>query len=56
MIWKDTLLSVYGLTADTEYQSKNQAMRWKEQPVELRDRIVLWHRSLEVQCVEMLNT
>ena len=36
---------LYGLTADNAYQSKNPAMRSKELPAELRDRIVSRHRS-----------
>ncbi len=47
MIWKGTHLSIKGLTADNAYQSENQAMRSKELPVELRDRIVSRHRSGE---------
>ncbi len=47
MIWKGTHLSIKGLTADNAYQSENQAMRSKEPPAELRDRIVSRHRSGE---------
>ena len=36
-----------GLTADNAYQSTNQAMRSRELPAELRDRIVSRHRSRE---------
>ena len=35
------------LTVDCTYQIKNQAMRWKELPIELRDRIVSRQRSGE---------
>ncbi len=45
MVWKGTHLSIKGLTADNAYQSENQAMRSKELPAELRDRIVSRHRS-----------
>ncbi len=47
MIWKGTQLFIKGLTSDNAYQSENQAMRSKEQPAELRDRIVSRHRSGE---------
>ncbi len=48
MIWKDTHVSIKGLTADNNsYQSENQAMRSKERPAELRDRTVSRHRSGE---------
>ncbi len=47
MIWKGTHLSIKGLTADNAYRSVNQAMRSKELPAELRDRIVSRHRSGE---------
>ncbi len=47
MIWKGTYLSIKGLTADNAYRSVNQAMRSKELPAELRDRIVSRHRSGE---------
>ncbi len=47
MIWKDTHVSIKGLTADYAYQSENQAMRSKERPAELRDRTVSRHRSGE---------
>ena len=40
MIGKGTHLSIYGLTADIAYQSKNQAMKSNELPAELRDRFV----------------
>ncbi len=45
MIWKGTHLSIKGLTADNAYQSENQAMRSKELPADLRDRILSRHRS-----------
>ncbi len=45
MIWKGTHLSIKGLTAVNAYQSENQAMKSKELPTELRDRIVSRHRS-----------
>ena len=47
MTCKGTYLSVQGLTADNANPSKNQALRLKEQPAELRHRIVLRHRSGE---------
>ncbi len=37
MIWKGTYVLINGLTADNAYQSKNQALRSKELPVELRN-------------------
>jgi len=42
---RHTHLSIKGLTAKIAYQSKNQAMRSKEQPAVVSDRIVLRHRS-----------
>jgi hypothetical protein len=47
MIWKGTHLSIQGLTVDSAFQSKNQAIRSKELSVELRDRIASRHRSGE---------
>ena len=44
MIWKGTHLSIQGHTVDSACQSKNQAMRLKE---ELRDRIMSRHRFRE---------
>ncbi len=38
MIWKGTHVLITGLTAENAYQSKNQALRSKELPVELRNR------------------
>ena len=46
MIWKLTMLTMH-IIADNAYQNKNQAMRSKELPAELRDRIVSRHRSGE---------
>ena len=34
-------------TVDSACQSKNQAMRWKELSIEIRDRIVSRHRSVQ---------
>lgn len=45
MNWKGTHLSREGLTVEHAYQSKNQSMRSKELPAELRDRIVARLRS-----------
>ncbi len=47
MIWKGTHFFIKGFTADNAYQSENQVMGSKEQPAELRDRIVSRHRSGE---------
>ncbi len=47
MIWKGTHILIKGLTADNAYQSKNQALRSKELPVELRNRFVSSHTSGE---------
>ncbi len=47
MIWKGTHVLIKGLTADNAYQSKNQALRSKELPVELRNRFASSHRSEE---------
>ena len=46
-VWKGTHLFIKGFTADNVYQSKNQTMRLKELPAELRYRIVevqIWER------------
>ncbi len=48
MIWKGTHFFIKGFTADNACQSENQVMGSKEQPAELRDRIVSRHRSGEV--------
>ncbi len=47
MIWKGTHVLIKGLIADNAYQSKNQALRSKEQSVELRNRFVSSHTSGE---------
>ncbi len=47
MIWKGTHVLTKGLTADNAYQSKKQALRSKELPVELRKRFVSSHTSGE---------
>lgn len=47
MIWKGTHLSIEGLTADNAYCIRAKAMRSKELPAELRDRIIARHRSGE---------
>ncbi len=46
MIWKGTRV-LKGLTAENAYQSKKQALRSKELPVELRNRFVSSHTSGE---------
>ncbi len=45
MIWKGTNILIRGLTADNAYQSTNQALRSKEQSVELRNRFASSHTS-----------
>ncbi len=47
MIWKGTHVFIKGLVADNIYQSKNQALRSKELPVELRNRFASSHTSGE---------
>ena len=47
MIWKSKHRSIEGLTANNAHRSKNQAMRSKEQPAELRGRVLLRHRSAD---------
>ncbi len=47
MIWKGTHLYIKGFTADNTYQSESQAMRSKALLAELRDKIILRHRSGE---------
>ena len=46
MIW-EAHTCIWGLTADNAYRSKIQAVRSKELPAEIRDRIVSRHRSGE---------
>ena len=47
MIWDGTHILIKGLTADNAYQSKNQELRSKELPVELRNRLMSSHTSVE---------
>ncbi len=47
MIWKGTHDLIKGLKAENAYQSKNQALRSKELPVELSNRTALNHTSGE---------
>ena len=46
-IWDGTHILIKGLTADNAYQRKKQALRSKELPVELRNRFVSSHTSVE---------
>ena len=48
MIWKDTYLSIQGLTADNAYQSKNQDIRSEELTAELLQDCVkaqIWRKT-----------
>ncbi len=47
MIWKGTHVLIKGLTADNAYQSKKQALRSKELPLELRN---IWGRVQKKIC------
>ncbi len=47
MIWKGTRVLIKGPSADNAYESKNQALGSKEQPVELRNRFASSHTSGE---------
>ncbi len=47
MIWRGTRILIKGPTADNAYQSRNQALGSKEQPVELRNRFASSHTSGE---------
>ncbi len=47
MIWKGKHVLIKGQTADNAYQSKKQALRSKEQFVELRNRYASSHTSRE---------
>ncbi len=47
MISNGTYVLIKGLIADNAYQSKNQALRSKQLPVELRNRFVSSHTSVE---------
>ncbi len=57
LIWKGTHILIKGLTDENAYQSKNQALRSKKLPVELRNRIAsshIWRRvQKKICCIEV---
>ncbi len=54
MIWKGTHVLIKGPSADNAYESKNQALGSKEQPVELRKQVCIkphiWGRVQKIFC------